>query len=157
MLYYINSHFTKHIQSRHENKKFEKVLLFGTNGNAKSYIQQVMYCRCKQRVEIKGLISEDALLWKQFIHGFKVLGNIKSVIDKKHEIDFEKIVVTVRLDEEKMNEIKRLCLQNGIKLSKFFAEEETLIDSPASTKCHTVPCSELNDKTALHGAGTQVA
>jgi len=156
MLYYINSHFTKHIQSRHENQKFQKVLLFGTNGNAKSYIQQVMYCNCKQKVEIKGLVSEDSILWKQYIHGVKVLGNIKTVISKKHDIDFEKIIITINIDEEKLNEIKILCIQNGIKLSKFLAEEETLVDSPGSSKYNSVPYLPITDE-GIHGAKAQIA
>jgi len=155
MLYYINAHFTKLIQSRHESGQFVKVLLFGTNGNAKSYIQQVMYCKCKQRVEIRGLISEDPLLWKQFIHGVKVCGNFETVVSKKEKIDFEKIVITINIDDDYLNELKKLCLRNGIKLSKFIAEEETLIDSPISTKYQVAPCSELSDE--FHGVRTQIA
>jgi UDP-N-acetylmuramyl pentapeptide phosphotransferase/UDP-N-acetylglucosamine-1-phosphate transferase len=132
-LYYINAYYSKHVQGQYENVKFAKVLIFGTNGNAKFYIQQVMYCKCKSNVRIKGLLTEDPLIWNQYIHGFKVLGNIEFALKNKDKLDFEKIVLTVKINDDKFKKIKQMCILHGIKLSKFIAEEETVIDGHPST------------------------
>ena len=131
-IYYLNAYYTKHIQGQYETVKFSKVLIYGTNGNSKYYIQRVMYYRGNSNVTIKGLLTEDKLIWKQYIHGFKVLGNIEYALNNKDKIDFEKIVLTVNIPEDKFKKIKQMCILHGVKLSKFFAEEETVIDGTPS-------------------------
>jgi len=80
------------------------------------------------RYRIVGFIDDDRAKQRSHLHGYPVLGRFDKLVELAESRAVDYVILSPRvIDDERLRAIERLCVENGIALSRLHLQLEALV------------------------------
>jgi UDP-N-acetylmuramyl pentapeptide phosphotransferase/UDP-N-acetylglucosamine-1-phosphate transferase len=106
----------------------QKILVYGAGPVCRHFIARQGRILEEHPNKIIGIIDDDPMFQGQYVFGLKVLGRTVDIKKIYHKIKFDKITITMTIDNSTKNTLVDFCKTNKITLTEWKGEELVILD-----------------------------